>query len=68
MIPYGLILLISALKEFHFFVTVGPSAPFGPALNPPKIETVYFECSQIRSVRFNHTFLTYPAFYFLKGK
>ena len=36
--PYGLIPLISALKEFHFFVTVGPSAPFGPALNPPKIE------------------------------
>ena len=37
MIPYRLIPLIYALKEFHSFVTVGPSAPFGPALNPPKI-------------------------------
>ena len=34
MMPYRLIPLISALKDFHFFVT---SAPFGLALNPPKI-------------------------------
>ena len=38
MMPYRLIPLTSALEEFHFFVTVGPSAPFGTALNPPKIE------------------------------
>ena len=38
MMPYRLIPLISALKKFHFFVTVGPSASFGLALNPPKIE------------------------------
>ena len=38
MMPYRFITLISALEEFHFFVTVGPSAPFGPALNPTKIE------------------------------
>ena len=38
MTPYQLIPLISALEEFHFFVTVGPSAPFGPALNTLKIE------------------------------
>ena len=37
MMPYRLILLIEALKEFHFFVTIGPSALFGPALNPSKI-------------------------------
>ena len=30
MMPYRLIPLISALKEFYFLVTVGPSAPFGP--------------------------------------
>ena len=30
--------MISALKEFHFFVTIGPSAHSGPALNPLKIE------------------------------
>ena len=38
MMPYRLIPLISALEEFHFFVTVGPSALFGSALNPPKTE------------------------------
>ena len=38
MMPYRLIPLISALEEFHFFVTVGRSAPFDPALNTPKIE------------------------------
>ena len=38
MMPYQMIPLISALEEFHFFVAVGPSAHFGPALNPPKIE------------------------------
>ena len=38
MIPYRLIPLISALEEFQFFVTIGPSAPFGPALNPSKIK------------------------------
>ena len=38
MMPYRFIPLISALEEFHFFVTVGPSASFGPALNPNKIE------------------------------
>ena len=37
MIPYRLIPLISVLKEFHFFMTVGPSDLFGPAPNPPKI-------------------------------
>ena len=30
MMPYRLIPLISALKEFKFFVAVGPSIPFGP--------------------------------------
>ena len=38
MMPYRLVPLISALEEFHFFVTVGPSAPFRPTLNPPKIK------------------------------
>ena len=38
MMPYRLIPLISTLEEFHFFVTVGPSAPFGPVVNTPKIE------------------------------
>ena len=38
MMPYRLIPSISALEEFLFFVTVGPSASFGPALNPPKID------------------------------
>ena len=38
MMRYQLIPLISALEEFHFFVTVGPSAHSGPALNPPKTE------------------------------
>ena len=38
MTPYRLIPLISALEEFHFFVTVGPSAPFDLELNTPKIE------------------------------
>ena len=38
MMPYQLIPLISALEEFYFFVTVGSSTPFGPALDPPKIE------------------------------
>ena len=38
MMLYQLIPLISALEEFYFFVTVGSSAPFGPALDPPKIE------------------------------
>ena len=38
MMPYRLIPLISALEEFHFFVIVAPSAPFGPALNTPKTE------------------------------
>ena len=37
-----LIPLISALEEFYFFVTVESSAPFGPALVPPKIEN--FRC------------------------
>ena len=37
MMPYRLIPLISALEEFHFFVTVGPSTSFSPTLNPPKI-------------------------------
>ena len=36
LMPYRLIL--SALEEFRFFVTVGPSAPFGPTLNSPKID------------------------------
>ena len=40
MIPYRLIPLISALKEFRFFVTVGPSAHFGPALNLSKIDNI----------------------------
>ena len=35
MMPYQLIPLISALK--NVFMTVGPSAFFGPELNPPKI-------------------------------
>ena len=39
MMPYRLIPFISALEEFRFFVTVGPSVPFGPALNPPKIDS-----------------------------
>ena len=38
MMSYRLIPFISALEEFCFFVTVGPSAPFSPALNPPKID------------------------------
>ena len=38
MISYRLIPLTSAMEEFHFFVTVGPSAAFGPAINPTKIE------------------------------
>ena len=38
MMPYRLIPLISALEEFHFLVTVGPSVPFGPALNTLKTE------------------------------
>ena len=38
MMPYRLIPLKSALEEFHFFVQLDPSAPFGPAINPPKIE------------------------------
>ena len=38
MMPYRLIPLTSALEEFHFFVTVGPSAPFGPAINLTKIQ------------------------------
>ena len=38
MMPYRWIPFISALEQFHFFVTVGPSAPFSPALNPPKID------------------------------
>ena len=38
MMLYPLIPLISALEEFHFFVTVGTIVPFGPALNPPKID------------------------------
>ena len=38
MMPYRLIPLIFALKKFHFFGTVEPSAPIGPMLNPPKIE------------------------------
>ena len=37
MMPYGLISLIYTLEEFSFFVAVWLSAPFGPALNPPKI-------------------------------
>ena len=37
MMPYLLIPLISALKEFHLSGTVGPSVSFVPALNPPKI-------------------------------
>ena len=42
MMLYRLIPLISALEELHFFVTVGPSAPFGPALNPPRIENFWW--------------------------
>ena len=38
MMPYRLIPMIFAFKEFHFFVAARPSAPFGPALNAPKIE------------------------------
>ena len=38
MIPYRLMPLISALEEIRFFVNVGPSAPFGSTLNPPKME------------------------------
>ena len=38
MMPYRLIPLISVLEEFRFFVTVGPSAPFGPTLNPSKVD------------------------------
>ena len=38
MMPYRLISLISAFEEFHFFVTVGPGALFGLALNKLKIE------------------------------
>ena len=38
MMPYRLMPLISALEEIRFFVNVGPSAPFGSALNPPKME------------------------------
>ena len=34
MMPYQLIPLISALKEFYFFMAIGSSAPF----DPPKIE------------------------------
>ena len=38
MMPYQLIPFISALEEFRFFVTVGPSLPFDPALIPHKID------------------------------
>ena len=34
--------LISALEEYDCFVAVEPSASFGPALIPPKIEN--FRC------------------------
>ena len=37
MMPYRLIPLISALKEFKFFVAVGPSVPFGPVQIHPKL-------------------------------
>ena len=40
MMPYRLIPLISALEKFRFFVTIGPNPPFGPALNPPKIDNL----------------------------
>ena len=38
MMTYRLIPSTSTLEEFHFFVTVGPSAPFGQAINPTKIQ------------------------------
>ena len=40
--------MISALEEFRFFVIVGYCAPFGPALNPPKIDN--FRCYLINLI------------------
>ena len=43
--------LNSVLGEFHFIVTVDPSAPFDPVLNSPKIESfrLYLKLSKTLS-------------------